>query len=172
MKTKGLLIALIISLGINLGTVATLSYYTIKKANPKNYWKNWQSKYDETWEELEDSLELDPELVSDIRTRLRDQGKETMPLGKNHKPYRDSLIEFLKQSEFDTARLNYLLTREAEIESEISFVTYKNLFETKNMLPEEAQEGFIDFFDVSIRFTGKPWYITTREKKAFKVPED
>ena len=172
MKSRGLLIALIISLGINLGTVATLSYYTIKKAKPKNFWKNWEKKYNETWEEVQDSLEVSPELISDIRTRLRTHGKETMPLGKKHKPYRDSLIEVLKQPELDTARLNYLLTREAEIESEMGLMTYTNLFETKNMLPEDAREGFIDFFEASIYFTGKPWYITSKQEKPYKSFEE
>lgn len=164
MKAKGLLIALIISLGINLGAVGTLAYYTVRKASPRYSWKDWKKKYDETWEKVADSLQISPELTAGMRAKLKAKAEETRSINEEHKVYRDSLIELIKRPELDTARLLELLTREAEIESRVGYMMYANLHETARMLPAERQAEFVDFFSFSVRFTGKPWYIHIKSK--------
>lgn len=162
MKSKGLLIALIVSLGINLGAVGTLVYHYIREANPKNRWKEWAEKYDETWEKVADSLEITPELAVELRAEMKAEFDKTKLISAQLKVNRDSLLELIKQPQLDTARLSELLAREAELQTEIGFNMFANLYETKLMLPGEEQELFIEFYRSSIKFTGKPWYISTK----------
>ncbi len=168
MKSKGLLIALIISLGVNLGAVGTFTYYAIRKANPKLMWKEWEKKDDKTWQRLGEKLELTSEETEKIREQFRYGFKETRPLNMEFKPHRDSLIELMKQPELDTARLRELLAREEQMQSKVNLLLFSNLYKTKEMLPDEKQEEFIDFVGPSIKFTGKPWYIWIPKKGSFK----
>jgi len=162
MKSKGLLIALIVSLGINLGAVGTFAYYSIRKANPKYMWKKWEKKYDETWEKVADSLQITPELTAELRVEMKAEFDKTKLISAQLKVNRDSLLELIKQPQLDTARLLELLTHEAELQAEIGFNMFANLYETKLMLPDDKQELFIEFYGSSIKFTGKPWYISTK----------
>ena len=169
MKSKGILIVLIISLGVNLGALGTFAYYAIRKANHKLMWKEWEKRYDKTWAKVQDSLDLSPELTREVRARLKKEADQAgLTARDGHKVYRDSLVELMKQPELDTLRLRELLAREEGVESDAGFMLYKNLFETKKMLPEEKQEEFIDFFEPAIKFTGKPWYIFVPKKEFHK----
>jgi len=161
MKSKGLLIVLIVSLGINLGIGATFVYYhIIREANSKHMWKKWAKKYDETWEKVADSLEITPELTAELRAEMKAEFDQIKLISAQLKVNRDSLLELIKQPQLDTARLNELLAHEAELQTEIGFNMFANLYETKLMLPGDKQELFIGFYRSSIKFTGKPWYIS------------
>lgn len=164
MKSKGLLIALIISLGVNLGAVGTFAYYTIRKANSKAMWRQWGKRDDQNWQRLGERLELASDETEKIRDQFRCGFKETQPLNMEFKPHRDSLIELMKQPELDTARLRELLAREEQMQSKVNLLLFSNLYKTKEMLPDEKQEEFIDFVGPSIKFTGKPWYIWIPKK--------
>lgn len=164
MKSRGLLIALIISVGINLGVGGTFAYYAIRKANRKFSFKQWEKKYDETWREVRDSLDISPELAAELRAKLKAEGEATRELNKDLKPTRDSLLQLMKRPRLDTARLMQLLSHEEEVQKQIGYMLYTNLYETKLMLPEGKQDQFVDFFTSSVRFTGKPFYISTHKK--------
>lgn len=168
MKSKGLLIALIISLGINLGAGGTLAYYYIRKANPKLMWKEWGKREDQTWERLGEKLELTTDETEKIRDQFRYGFIETQPVNKEFRLHRDSMIELMKQPELDTARLRELLEREEQLQSKVDLILYSNLYKTKEMLPPEKQAEFIEFVRPSIMFTGKPWYVFVPKKEFYK----
>jgi len=168
MKSKGLLIALIVSLGINLGAVGTLTFNYIKKANPKLMWKDWEKKFDETWADVQDSLDITPELTAKIRSSQKAKADETMVMNKSLKENRDSLLNLMKQPQLDTSRLSELLSREEQVQTQIGYLLFTNLFDNKQLLPVEKQTKYIDFYGPAIMFTGKPWYIWTTKKEFHK----
>jgi len=176
MKSKGLLIALIISLGVNLGAVGTFAYYSITKNNPKLMWKNWKKKEDKTWADVGEKLAISTQLTDSLRSQFHAGYEETKSMYPKSKPHRDTLLELMKQPQLDTVRLRELLAREQELQSEINYTLYTNLYKTSLLLPPKKREEFIEFFRFSVSFYGSPWLIMVKPKGDHrdhrKIPND
>lgn len=164
MKAKGLLIALIISLGVNLGAIGTFAYYYVTKNNPKLMWKKWQKKDDETWMNLGEKLEISKELTDSLHNQFRAGFEKTKPDMPKSKPAREGLVDLMKQSELDTVKLKDLLEQEKQLQAETAYKLYVNLYQISQMLPAEKRGEFIEAFRFSIMCYGSPWYISIKPK--------
>jgi len=168
-KSKGLLIALIISLGINLGAIGTLTYNYIRKSSPKLRWKKWEKRYDDIWQNIQDTLEITPELTTEIRGIMKEGFEDNKKHWDQYRIIRDSVLYEISQPELDTTRLAELLKQDESIQTSVGMDMYKRLFEVKSMLPSEKQTLFLEYYKSSIYFTGQPWYIA--EYKEYNPPE-
>jgi uncharacterized membrane protein len=164
MKSKGLLIALIISLGVNLGAIGTFAYYSITKNNPKLMWEKFQKKDDEAWKNLQDKLGISSELRDSLHNQFRMGFEETKSDMPKSRPIREALCDLMKQPQLDTVKLRELLEQEKGLQSEIGFKLYANLYKISQMLPSEKRGEFIEAFRFSIMFYGSPWYIFVKPK--------
>ncbi len=164
MKSRGLLIALIISLGVNLGAIGTFAYYYITKNNPKLMWKNWQKKDDETWKNLGDKLSISKELTDSLHNQFRAGFEKTKADMPKSKPVREALVDLMKQPEFDSVKLLELLEQEKQLQAETGYKLYSNLHQMSLMLPAEKRGEFIEAFRFSIMFYGSPWYVFVKSK--------
>ncbi|MBD3285196.1 hypothetical protein GF359_02265 [candidate division WOR-3 bacterium] len=172
MKSRGLLIALIISVGINLGAIGTLTYYFIRKTNPKLRWKQWTRKYDKTWKEVQDSLDIGDELTEEIRGLMKEGFEESRKSWDEHRIIRDSIIDEVNRPELDTGRLRVLIERDMSLQTQTGVDMYERLFKAKSKLPSGKQEDFIEFYKPAIHFTGQPWYLTTHKERKLKPPDE
>lgn len=159
MKYKGLLIALIISLGINLGAAGAITYHYIQKANRRHTWKKWEKKHDETWAQFQDTLGITPELTEEIRGIMKEGFEEKKKYWDDYRHIRDSILYELSQPELDTARLRELLIQDENLQVQSGMDMYSRLFETMSMLPPDKQDLYLAYYKSSIYFTGQPWYI-------------
>jgi Spy/CpxP family protein refolding chaperone len=143
MKSKALLIALIISLGINVGVIGTVAYRLIEGRTFRSHlreqlWKHSPLRHelhltDEQLEEMDRMREQIGGIIQPLRERLRDKRLE--------------LIGMLRAGEPDREALDALSREIADLQSEIGLVVFDHLLEMRTVLTEEQRMMFLDLFE-------------------------
>ena len=143
MKSKALLIALVISLGINVGVIGTVAYRLIEGRQFRSHmnerlWRHSPLKRD---------LKLTDEQLDEM-DRMREEMREKIrPLREKLGDRRRELISLLRADEPDRSKLDPLAGEIADLQSELGLSIFEHLFEMREILSEEQREKILELFE-------------------------
>jgi len=139
-KQKILILALIVSVGINVGALVTFGYHAWrgKRAEPNDL-----SVKDKDSDLLRDRLALTREQIEQMRAAQERIFTQTKPLKLRLYARRKDLLDLLKQSELDQARLDTIIGDIASMQAELELQVVKDIQRLKAMLNADQQEMFL-----------------------------
>jgi Spy/CpxP family protein refolding chaperone len=143
MKSKGLLIALIVSLGLNLGAAGIFAYRTFSKA-----------RFRPPFHSLKKELGLSEEQVDSITARMETSFQQTEPVREELEQKRAEMFALLKEPELDTVQVNALFAEVAELQKNLEIMVFTSLYETKDLLTAEQQAKFFEMMEKNM-FKGR-----------------
>jgi Spy/CpxP family protein refolding chaperone len=140
MKQKILIIALVASVALNVGAVATFVYRcSVKKeiGRPPR--------------PLARTLDLTDEQRETMRARRERTFEEMEPLRRELRRKRGEVLALLKEPEVDAARREKLFAEIADLQMRLELRAFENMCEMKRMLRPEQQERFVKHVEERFR---------------------
>jgi Spy/CpxP family protein refolding chaperone len=144
MKTKILVVFLIISLGINIGVFFTVGYH---------WWREKASKEESRvkcgWHQspLRQNLNLTSEQISILEKYREEMESQVQPLREELKLKRLGLFNLVKDETSNDKKTDSLLNDIARLQSEIEKKVIQHSIKVKEILGPEQQKKFYDFFE-------------------------
>ncbi|NIT36021.1 MAG: periplasmic heavy metal sensor [candidate division Zixibacteria bacterium] len=140
MKGKVLIIALVASVALNVGALATFLYRSAVKAEaPRRPHR------------LAHELELTDEQREAMRARRERTFEEMAPLRRELRRKRGEVLALLKEPEVDAARRDRLFAEIARLQMQLELKAFENMRETKRTLRPEQQERFLKHVEERFR---------------------
>ena len=136
MKDKiliGVIVALVLSLALNLGTVGTFIYLAVAK-----------TKAHSPPDGLTEKLELTPEQKETIKEKREEMKIKAEPLRRELDGKRSEVIELMKEPELDTARRDELFNEIAEMQIQLEILVFDHMYETAQELTPGQREIFFE----------------------------
>jgi Spy/CpxP family protein refolding chaperone len=133
MKSKGLLIALIVSLGLNLGAAGIFAYRTFSR-----------DRFKPPFHSLKKELNLSKEQIDSITVRMEASFQQTEPIREELDEKRAQMLALLKEPELDTIKVNVLFSQVAELQTQLEKRMFTDLFEVKDLFTPEQQTKFFE----------------------------
>lgn len=140
MKQKLIILALIVSGGINIGALLTFSYHVWRG---KQVGQNDLRATDEDSDPLRDRLALTREQIEQMKAAQERTFAQTRPLKLRLSARRRDLVDLLKQSELDQARLDTIIGEIASLQAELELQVVKDIQLLKAMLNADQQQMFL-----------------------------
>ncbi|MDD2889315.1 MAG: periplasmic heavy metal sensor [bacterium] len=137
MKTKILIILLVLSLGVNVGTLITVVYHSNK---PKIH-KQWRQH------PLSEKLDLSQEQIGQIENIKTKSRQATVPLRDTLIMKRKELISLLKRNPSDSIKSDSLIREIANLQIQMESYVLNDMRDImKNLTPEQSQK-FCECFE-------------------------
>jgi Spy/CpxP family protein refolding chaperone len=143
MKTKALVIALIVSIGINVGVIGTVAYRLIEGRQFRSH------LHEQLWRHspLRRDLKLTDEQLDEM-DRMREEMREKIrPLREELGDKRRELIDLLRADEPDRSKLDTLAGEISDLQSELGLSIFDHLLEMREILSEEQREKILELFE-------------------------
>ncbi|MFB0509409.1 MAG: Spy/CpxP family protein refolding chaperone [bacterium] len=144
MKTKIVIIILVISLGINVGFVASYVYQqlTVKRFEERDIAKR-------SWRRggLRRKLNLGENQLKAIEAMQEKASLKMQAVRETLKIKREDLTGLLKKPQLDKSRLQTLIKEIANLQAEIELVLSENIWQVKEVLTPEQQQQFFKLFN-------------------------
>ncbi|MBI4722124.1 MAG: Spy/CpxP family protein refolding chaperone [Candidatus Stahlbacteria bacterium] len=153
MKVKVLAIALIISLGINVGTIVRVVHngqYSIRfgekepflppgpfQPPPEHILQHSHLRY---------KLELTEEQINAMVSIHKETRSKIIPISHELSVKRSQLMDLLKESEPDEVRLDTLFKEVANLQIEIERYVFEDIRQMKEILTPEQKQQFFELF--------------------------
>jgi len=148
MKDKiliGLLVALVLSLALNVGTVGTFIYLTVAKTRAHI-----------PPEGLGEKLELTPEQKEEFKEKREEMKKRAEPIRRELDEKRSEVIELMKEPELDTAKRDELFKEIAELQVQLEILVFDHIRETAQELTPDQREIFFEQLEYEFHPGGGP----------------
>jgi Spy/CpxP family protein refolding chaperone len=139
MKDKiliGVIVALVISVALNLGTAGTFIFLTVTK-------KEIHHESDK----LSECLGLTPEQKETLKAKRKEMKKKAEPLRYELDEKRSEVIELMKEPELDTAKRDELFNEIAELQVRLELLVFDHMYETAQELTPEQREIFFEHLE-------------------------
>ena len=136
MKQKILLIALIVSVALNLGAVGM---FVIRGCAEREFGPGPHM--------LGEELDLTREQRNLMRENRDEMKKQAEPIMGELSAKRSELIELLKESELDTAKRDELFKEIAELQVQLEILVFDHMYETARILTPEQREVFFEHLE-------------------------
>jgi Spy/CpxP family protein refolding chaperone len=143
MNSKALVIALIVSIGINVGVIGTVAYRLIEGRQFRSH------LHERLWRHspLKRDLKLTDEQLDEM-DRMREEMREKVrPLREQLGDRRRELIDLLRADEPDRSKLDPLAGEIADLQSELGLSIFEHLLEMREILSEEQREKILELFE-------------------------
>ena len=143
MKTKVINIILIISLGINIGLLASYVYHQLtgKKIEERDIFKRgWRRG------RLRHKLKLDENQLKKAEAMQETTYIKINPIRDTLKIRREELTNLLKNSQLDKPKLQNLIKEIANLQAEIELIYSEQIWQMKEVLTPEQQQQFFKLF--------------------------
>lgn len=144
MKTKIVIIILIISIGINVGFVAS---YVYQQLTVKRFEARETSKRGWRRGGLRHKLNLGENQLKAIEAMQEKASLKMQAARETLKIKREDLTSLLKKPQLDKARLQALTKEIANLQAEIELVLSENIWQMKEVLTPEQQQQFFKLFN-------------------------
>jgi len=144
MKVRILVVALIVSLGMNVGGILTLGYHLWQKHRAEQDHPGWPRSPSGL---LRDRLDLSEEQIDKMYAMRESMVSETLPLREELSGKRKVLMSLLRKTEPDTTDLNLLITEISHLQAKLELHIFKNIQQTKKILTPRQQQQFLEFFE-------------------------
>ncbi len=133
MKTKVLIILLIISLGFNIGIVLN---FLIKSKGTESVGCGWHHT------NLRERFKLSPEQIQTLEQKRTEMEAKILPIRKRLQNYRIELLALQKSEKLDTVRLDSLLWSIAQAQCEIEKNIFMHIHEVRGIFDETQLQEF------------------------------
>ena len=140
MKQKILIIALVASVALNVGALATFAYRSAVKREAPGPPRP-----------LARELGLTDEQRDTMRARREKTFDEMKPLRKQLHAKRGDVLALLKEPEVDAARRDRLFAEIARLQMQLELKAFENMCEMKRMLRPEQRERFVKHVEERFR---------------------
>ncbi len=140
MKQKILIIALVVSVALNVGALATFAYRSVTRPEAP------QAPCS-----LAQELDLTDEQRDKMRARREKKFEEMEPLRRELHAKRGDVLALLKEAEVDVARRDRLFAEIADLQMRLELLTFENMRETGDMLRPEQRERFVELVEERFR---------------------
>lgn len=144
MKTKILVIALIISLGINIGGLLTLGYHRWGSREISHRTHDRRRAFPGLWKNRLDLTEEQLQAMDRLHEKMFDR---MSPLREELSEKRRSLLELLKSQEYDGAQLDSLVGEIADLQAELEMGMLHDIREIMETMNEEQKAQFFERFE-------------------------
>ena len=144
MKSKVITIILIISLGINIGLLASYVYQQLtgKRIEERDVTKRgWRRG------RLRHKLKLDEDQLKKAEAMQETTYLKINPIRDTLKIRREELANLLKNSQLDKSKLQNLIKEIANLQAEIEFIYSEQIWQMKKVLSPEQQQQFFKLFN-------------------------
>ena len=148
MKSKVITIILIVSLGINIGLLASYVYhkFTGKKSEERDISKRgWRRG------KLRHKLKLDENQLKKVEVMQEATYLKINPIRDTLKIRREELANLLKNTQLDKSKLQNLITEIADLQAEIELIYSEQIWQMKEVLTSEQQQQFFKLFKGKLR---------------------
>ncbi len=148
MKSKVITVILIISLGINIGLLASYVYQQItgKKIEERGVSKRgWRRG------RLRHKLKLDENQLKKAEAMQETTYLKINPIRDTLKIRREELTNLLKNSQLDKSKLQNLIKEIANLQAEIELIYSEQIWQMKEVLTSEQQQQFFKLFKGKLR---------------------
>jgi Spy/CpxP family protein refolding chaperone len=148
MKSKVITIILIISLGINIGLLASYVYQQLtgKRIEERDVTKRgWRRG------RLRHKLKLDEDQLKKAEAMQETTYLKINPIRDTLKIRREELANLLKNSQLDKSKLQNLIKEIANLQAEIEFIYSEQIWQMKKVLSPEQQQQFFKLFNGRLR---------------------
>jgi Spy/CpxP family protein refolding chaperone len=172
MKVKVLTAALVVSVGINIGTVVTLSYHwwhEREDAQDSHLWRSTGPNH------LRDELDLSDQQMDRVRAAREKALAELRPLRIELITKRRDLVDLLKELEPHQGRMDTIILEIAGLQAELESQIVKDIQQIKRLLTKEQQEMFFKPFERALierALQPPPQEQESSPKPARQVPGD
>jgi Spy/CpxP family protein refolding chaperone len=136
MKQKILLIALIVSVALNLGAVGM---FVIRGCAEREFGPGPHM--------LGEKLDLTREQRNLMRENRDEMKKQTEPIMDELGAKRSELIELLKEPELNTARRDELFKEITQLQVQLEILVFDHMYETARILTPEQREVFFEHLE-------------------------
>lgn len=140
MKQKILIIALVVSVALNVGALVTFAYRCVTRPEPPR-----------PPCPLAQELDLTDEQRDKMRARREKTFEEMEPLRRELHAKRGEVLALLKEPEVDVARRDRLFAEIADLQMRMELSTFENMRETRDMLGPDQQERFVGLVEERFR---------------------
>ncbi len=140
MKQKILIIALVVSVALNVGALATFAYRRATRPEPLRPPRP-----------LARTLDLTAEQREAMRAQREKAFEEMEPLRKKLHAKRGEVLELLREPEVDAARRDKLFAEIADLQMQMELLTFNSMRETRELLRPEQRERFTGFVEERFR---------------------
>lgn len=144
MKCKGVVIALIVSLGLNLGAAGIFAFRTFSKPkleHPGNFFKQ--------------TLNLSEEQIDSIASMRKSSGKEMDPIRNELDDKRTRILTLLKEPELDSIQVDILFAQISDLQAQMEKKMFMDLYQTKEILTPEQQVIFLEMVENNMLKEGR-----------------
>ena len=142
MKSKVIILLLIISLGINIGLIVRLAWQRpmLRRFEERDIRQGWRR------EGLKHRLDLNENQLKAIEAMHETTLVKMDVIRDTLESKRAELINILKEAQPDTARIQPLIKEIANLQAQIELGFTKNLLAMKKVLTPEQQQQFFELF--------------------------
>ncbi len=140
MKQKILIIALVLSVALNVGALVTFAYRKATRPEPPR-----------PPCPLSQELDLTDEQRDKVRARREKAFEEMEPLRRELHEKRREVLALLKEEEVDVARRDRLFAEIADLQMRMELLTFDNMRETRDLLRPEQRERFMGLVEERFR---------------------
>jgi Spy/CpxP family protein refolding chaperone len=144
MKQKILIIALVASVALNVGALATFAYRRATMPKPPG-----------PPCPLARTLDLTDEQREAMRARRERTFEEMKPLRRQLHAKRGEVLELLKEPEVDAVRRDKLFAEIADLQMRLELRAFENMYETRRLLRPEQQKRFMKLVEERFRHRRK-----------------
>lgn len=148
MKSKVITVILIISLGINIGLLASYVYQQLtgkrieERDVTKRGWRRGRLRY---------KLKLDEDQLKKVEIIQETTYLKINPIRDTLKIRREELTNLLKNSQLDKSKLQNLIKEIANLQAEIELIYSEQIWQMKEILTSEQQQQFFKLFNRRLR---------------------
>jgi Spy/CpxP family protein refolding chaperone len=139
MKQRILIIALVVSVALNVGALATFVYRCATRPEPPGP------------PCLERTLNLTAEQRDAMRAQREKAFEEMEPLRRQLDAKRGEVLALLKEPEVDVARRDKLFGEIADLQTQMELLTFNNMRATRELLRPEQRERFTGLVEERFR---------------------
>lgn len=136
MKQKIILIALVVSVALNLGAVGM---FFIRGCAEREFGPGPRM--------LGEELNLTREQRNLMRENRDEMKKQTEPIVRELGAKRSELIELLKEPELDTAKRDELFKEIAQLQVQLEILVFDHMYETAQILTPEQRDVFFEHLE-------------------------
>jgi Spy/CpxP family protein refolding chaperone len=140
MKHKIVIVALVVSVALNVGALAT---YVYRRATAP--------KMPEPPGRFAEELGLTEEQHEMMHAQREKAFREMEPLRQRMDRKRSEVLALLKEPEIDVARRDRLFAEIADLQMQMELLTFNNMCQTRDMLRPEQRERFVDMVEERFR---------------------
>jgi Spy/CpxP family protein refolding chaperone len=140
MRQKILIIALVVSVALNVGALAMFAYRRATMPKPL-----------EPPGRLAEELGLTDEQRETMREQRKKSFKEMEPLRREMNRKRSEVLALLEKPEVDVARRDRLFAEIAELQMRMELLAFENMRETRDTLRPGQRERFLELVEERFR---------------------